>query len=226
MRPEHAISCFVGRCSIQLDYEGWETIFDHSGFLNYVPARVIAKNVCIPAGVGELYVTMPQGDPTPTLRVYTRLMVTPMHEQIIDTQDALGDLLAALAELRVSIQRVKADLGAGRQLDDDLAHGVSVIEEELDFHAPRIFQAIEERSPRKFCSATRALVASAIVFEGARVNKLNNPQSLNQLLDSLGRIAIARAQLCQPHGLLDRSSLAATQLKSRTVTRADPEHLS
>lgn len=137
-------------------------------------------------------------------------MVTPMHEQIISNQDALGGLLAALAELKVSIQRVKADLSAGRQLDDDLVHGVSVIEQELDFHASRILQAIDERAPGKLCSAARALVSSAIVFEGARANKLDNPQSLNQLLDSLGRIAIARAQLCQPHGLLGRSSLATT----------------
>ena len=151
-------------------------------------------------------------------------MVTPMHEQIISNQDALDDLLAALAELRVNIQQVKADLNSRRLFDDDVTHGVSVIEEALDLYAPRIYRAIQDRSPTELCSAARALVASAIVFEGARVSKLNNPQPLNQLLDSLGRIAIVRARLCQPRGLLDRSSLAATLLNNSTTAKADPEH--
>lgn len=104
-------------------------------------------------------------------------------------------------------------------------HGVSVIEEELDFYALRIFQAIEERAPRQLCLAAKALVCSAVVFEGARTNELNNSQSLNQLLDSLGRFAIARVKLCQPHGLLGGSSLTAALLKSHTAAKADPEHL-
>ena len=137
-------------------------------------------------------------------------MITLMHEQVIGNQDTLDDLLEALEDLRASVQLIKTDLSIGRQSNDDLVHGVDVIEEELDFYAPQIFQAIEERAPGKLCSAARALVSSAIVFEGARASKLDNPQSLNQLLDSLGRIAIARAQLCQPHGLLGRSSLATT----------------
>lgn len=81
--------------------------------MRYLPACTTVRNVCIPAGVNESCVTIPLGDSTPTLRVYTELMATSVHERIIGNQDALGDLLAALAELRVNIQQVKADLSAG-----------------------------------------------------------------------------------------------------------------
>lgn len=61
----------------------------------------------------------------------------------MSSHDALDDLLEALEELQASVQRAKADLGAGRPPGDDLAHGISVIEEELSLRVPKVVQAIE-----------------------------------------------------------------------------------
>ncbi len=124
--------------------------------------------------------------------------------------DALDDLLEALAELQVSVQQAKAGFGARRPPGDDLAHGINFIEEELTLRVPEVFQAIEEGDLVKLCLAARALVSSAMVFEGYRKNKPHNPAALNRLLASLGRVATARAQLCQPRGVLGRPSLAGS----------------
>jgi hypothetical protein len=122
-----------------------------------------------------------------------------------EAEHTLDRLLAVIGQLGEHVAAAQQALSPSLDPGDSSLHGLAVLASEVEIRVPEIAEAARHGDAIGLCSAARTLVSSGIVFESYELSSDQDLPALNLVLDSLGQVALVRAELCRERGWRRRS---------------------